>query len=108
MMDGAIFGDIGGDIRDRAFMTDWYVRRTQEVRDSLPRERLLDFHPKMGWQPLCEFLGAPVPDLPFPRVNSRDEFDEAKDERGGQPPDPETMERLARDYIDGLKAKAFA
>ncbi|MCA9698204.1 MAG: hypothetical protein KC431_11820, partial [Myxococcales bacterium] len=29
---------------------------------------------KQGWAPLCEFLGVPVPDLPFPHVNDRQEF----------------------------------
>jgi len=24
---------------------------------------------KEGWEPLCQFLGVPVPDLPFPNVN---------------------------------------
>jgi hypothetical protein len=108
MMDGVIFDHFDGDITDRDYMTDWYVRRNQEVRDSLPPERLLDFHPKMGWEPLSEFLAVPMPDLPFPRVNSRDELGEASDETGGLPPDPDTMERFAKLYIEGLKAKAFA
>ena len=38
---------------------------------------------------------------------SRDELTEASDEHGGIPPDPETAEKFARAYIDGLKAKAF-
>ena len=25
---------------------------------------------KQGWGPLCKFLGVPVPDVPFPRMNS--------------------------------------
>ena len=24
---------------------------------------------KQGWRPLCEFLGVPEPDEPFPRLN---------------------------------------
>ncbi len=107
MMNGVIFDHFDGDITDRAYMTDWYVRRNQEVRDGLPAGRLLDFHPKMGWEPLCAFLEVPVPDLPFPRVNSRDELGEATDEKGGIPADPDELERHARDYIDVLKAKAF-
>ncbi len=107
MMNGVIFDHFDGDITDRAYMTDWYLRRNQEVRDGLSG-RLLDFHPKMGWEPLCEFLGVPVPDLPFPRVNSRDELGDATDEKGGIPPDPDELERHAREYIDQLKAKAFA
>ena len=88
-------------------MTDWYVKRNQEVIDSLPPERLLHFHPKDGWGPLCAFLGVAVPAMPFPRVNSRDELGHASDEQGGLPPDPETMERFARQYIGIMKSLAF-
>lgn len=108
MMNGVIFDHFdGGDITDRAFMTDWYVKRNQQVVDALPPERLLQFHPKMGWQPLCDFLGVDVPDVPFPRVNSRDELGAASDEMGGIPADPEAAERFGRAYIAQLKAKAF-
>jgi hypothetical protein len=27
-----------------------------------------------GWEPLCRFLGVPVPEEPFPRINSVEEF----------------------------------
>jgi hypothetical protein len=108
MMQGVVFDPFDGDIRDRAFMTDWFRRRNQEVIDTLPPERLLVFSPKEGWEPLCAFLGVPVPDIPFPRINSRDELTERSDEQGGLPPDPETGERFARAYIVQLKAKAFA
>jgi hypothetical protein len=107
MMNGAIFDAFGGRVKDRAFMTDWFVRRNREVVDALPPERLLVFSPKEGWEPLCAFLGVPVPAEPFPRVNSRDEINAASGNEGGIPPDPETVERFARDYIDELKAKAF-
>jgi hypothetical protein len=89
-------------------MTDWFTRRNQQVIDSLPPERLLVFSPKEGWEPLCAFLGVPVPDGPFPRVNSRDEIGHASEEHGGLPPDPETAEGFARAYIDQLKARAFS
>jgi len=108
LMKGVCFDPFeGGDIRDRAFMTDWFVRRNAEVREALPPERLLVFSPKEGWEPLCAFFGVPVPAEPFPRVNSRDELSHASDEQGGLPPDPETGERFARAYIEELKAKAF-
>jgi hypothetical protein len=107
MMQGVIFDAFGGRVNDRAFMTDWFVKRNQAIVDSLPRDRLLVFSPKEGWNPLCAFLGVPVPDAPFPRVNSRDELNQATSERRGLPPDPETAEKFARTYIDELKAKAF-
>ncbi|GGC22108.1 hypothetical protein GCM10011371_07190 [Novosphingobium marinum] len=108
MLNGTIFAHFDGDIRDRAFMTDWFVRRNREVVDMLPPERLLLFHPKDGWEPLCEFLGVPVPPEQFPRVNSRDELGSASDKEGGIPQDPEAAERFGRAYIDQLKTKAFA
>lgn len=108
LMDGTILAEFGDRVTDRAYMTDWFVRRNQEVIDGLPGERLLVFHPRDGWEPLCAFLGVPVPQGPFPRVNSRDELGAASDEKGGLPADPEDAERFARAYIDQLKAKAFA
>jgi hypothetical protein len=106
MMRGAIFDAFDGRVKDRAFMTDWFKRRNQQVIDALPPERLLVFSPKEGWKPLCAFLGVPVPAAPFPRVNSRDEIGQVA-EQGGLPPDPETGEKFARAYIDELRTKAF-
>lgn len=41
----------------------------------LPRSlQLLEFSVREGWEPLCEFLGVPVPDEPFPRINSTEEM----------------------------------
>lgn len=107
MMQGAIFDAFGDRVRDRDFMTDWFRRRNQEVIDSLPPERLLVFSPKEGWEPLCTFLGKAVPDRRFPRVNSRDELSQASEDQGGLPPDPETAEKFAREYIEELRVKAF-
>ena len=40
----------------------------REVERTVPRERLLVFNVKMGWSPLCEFLGVEVPDVAFPNM----------------------------------------
>lgn len=45
-----------------------------EVERVVPAERLLVFEAKEGWEPLCKFLGVPVPSEPFPRVNDTAEF----------------------------------
>ena len=37
-------------------------------------ERLLVFEVAQGWEPLCRFLGVPVPTTPFPKVNSTEDF----------------------------------
>ena len=51
-----------------------YERHNAEVQRRIPPERLLVFEARQGWAPLCEFLGVPVPDEPFPNTNSREEF----------------------------------
>lgn len=40
------------------------------IRGLVPKERLLEWSVEDGWEPLCEFLGKPVPDEAFPRVNA--------------------------------------
>jgi hypothetical protein len=108
LMAGAILDVSGGPITDRAFMTEWFRRRNQEIIDTLPPERLLVFSPADGWGPLCAFLDVPVPACPFPRVNSRADLTGVSDEHQGLPADPDVGMRVARDYIDQLKARAFA
>jgi hypothetical protein len=48
----------------------------EEVKATIPPERLLVFEVAQGWEPLCEFLGAPVPAEPFPRVNDAAGFEQ--------------------------------
>jgi Sulfotransferase domain len=40
----------------------------------VPPERLLVYEVGDGWEPLCRFLGVPVPDEPFPHVNATEAF----------------------------------
>jgi hypothetical protein len=51
-----------------------FERHNAEVVNTIAPERLLVFEAAQGWEPLCAFLGVPVPDEPFPRTNSREEF----------------------------------
>lgn len=51
-----------------------YERHAASVRRTIAPERLLEFEMSQGWEPLCAFLGVPVPAEPFPRTNSREEF----------------------------------
>jgi hypothetical protein len=46
----------------------------EEVKRTVPPEKLLIFQVKDGWEPLCRFLGVPVPDEPFPRSNESKGF----------------------------------
>jgi len=52
----------------------WYERYNAEVRARIPAERLVEWRAADGWGPLCDALGVPVPDEPFPRVNSTEQF----------------------------------
>lgn len=40
-----------------------------KVRALVPKEQLLEMGLSEGWEPLCKFMGVPVPNEPFPRVN---------------------------------------
>jgi hypothetical protein len=51
-----------------------FERHNAQVIATIPPERLLVFEAAQGWEPLCAFLGLPVPATPFPRTNSREEF----------------------------------
>ncbi|CAN0156386.1 unnamed protein product [Ascophyllum nodosum] len=50
-----------------------FLRHSAQVKATIPAEKLLEFSMKDGWQPLCTFLGVPVPKVPFPKSNSREE-----------------------------------
>lgn len=46
----------------------------EEVRRLVPRRRLLVYESGEGWEPLCAFLGVPVPLTPYPKVNTTEDF----------------------------------
>jgi hypothetical protein len=54
-----------------------FTDHIEEVRRVVPAERLLVYQVSQGWGPLCAFLGVPVPDAPFPRVNDAADFKRA-------------------------------
>ncbi|KAJ3391763.1 hypothetical protein HDU84_005325 [Entophlyctis sp. JEL0112] len=52
-----------------------YDRHYATVRELVPDpSRRLDFRLGDGWGPLCEFLGKPIPDVPFPHINEAAEL----------------------------------
>jgi hypothetical protein len=55
-------------------LTKAFVAHSDAVKATIPAEQLLVYQVKDGWEPLCKFLGLPVPDMPFPRTNDRVEF----------------------------------
>lgn len=64
----------GQNIDDKAHVISIYNRHNEEVIRSIASDRLLIFDAAQGWDPLCQFLGKPIPNLDFPHVNSSEEF----------------------------------
>jgi hypothetical protein len=62
------------DWRDRDAVIAAYRRHNDAVRAEVPVGELIEWRPNDGWEPLCTGLDLPVPDEPFPHVNSREEF----------------------------------
>lgn len=46
-----------------------YKDHNDHIRQLVPQERLLVWHPRDGWEPLCKHLGKPVPKEPVPKLN---------------------------------------
>jgi hypothetical protein len=44
------------------------------VRAEIPDSRLLEWRPQDGWEPICRALDLPVPEGPFPHVNTTEDF----------------------------------
>ena len=59
---------------DVAGLAKAFEAHSEAVKAEIPAERLLVYEVKQGWQPLCKFLGVPVPPDAFPRTNDRADF----------------------------------
>jgi hypothetical protein len=51
------------------------------IRGLVPEERLLEWYIEDGWEPLCKFLGKPVPDVEFPHANAATSGWKAREEQ---------------------------
>lgn len=63
-------GTFDGRFEDRDHAVGVYRAHIAEVRAAVPAERLLEYDVAQGWEPLCAFLGADIPDTPFPHLNT--------------------------------------
>jgi hypothetical protein len=95
-----VIRELGDKRHDRDFMVDYFKRHTAEVERTIPKDRLLVYESGQGWEPLCKFLGVRVPDTPFPRENSRAEFQARAASHAG-PPNPDAI----RAELEAAKAK---
>lgn len=68
----APFADTATDAGFAAMMERW----NDEVKRTIPAERLLVWSPGEGWEPLCAFLEVDVPEGPVPHTNDTSAFKE--------------------------------
>ncbi len=66
--------EFGNDLKNKKKVIERFNRHTEEVLSVIPKEQLLIFDPKTGWDPLCRFLNVPVPSRQFPKSNTRIDF----------------------------------
>ncbi len=67
--------------QDKAHAIAVFEAHIEEVKRVVPPEQLLVYEVKQGWEPLCRFLGVPVPELPFPHVNDAASFEQNMQQR---------------------------
>lgn len=58
-------------IKDEQFSKKYYHETLQHIKSIVPKEQLLIYDVRDGWEPLCKFVDKPIPDKPFPRANMR-------------------------------------
>ena len=76
------FGDRFG---DRDFMIGQYEANVADVIATVPGNRLLVHRLGDDWEPLCAYLGVPVPAAPYPRRNTATELQERVLSPGDRP-----------------------
>lgn len=72
-------GVFGGEINDRHHAISVYEQNTKDVQAAFGQDRLLTYQLGSGWTPLCNFLGCPIPDTPYPHGNTTAGFDSRVD-----------------------------
>ena len=62
------------DLQNKQACIDAFNRHNDHVIKTAPKDRLLVWQAKEGYEPICRRLGLPAPEEPFPRSNSKEEF----------------------------------
>jgi hypothetical protein len=73
-------GVFKGRFPDADYAMEVFEEHNEAVRREVPADRLLVFDIGEGWEPLCAFLGVPVPDESFPPLNDRAKFAQMVDD----------------------------
>jgi hypothetical protein len=64
------------DLTDKDKCVAAFLAHNDEVRRSVPADKLVEWKVEEGWAPLCNALGVPIPEEPFPRTNDKAGFQE--------------------------------
>ncbi len=75
MIKATIDDHLGGNCNDRKTVVAAFDAHIARIKNAFDSDRLLVFEAKDGWEPLCNFLGVPVPKEPYPHINSKEEFE---------------------------------
>ena len=75
-VDGIWDGEFEGRFEDREFAIGVFNAHNEQVRATVPADRLVVHEISDGWEPLADMLGVPVPDTPFPHLNDTAAFRE--------------------------------
>ncbi|KAI1733801.1 hypothetical protein F4680DRAFT_378704 [Xylaria scruposa] len=70
---------LGASEEGRKALAENYKLYISEVKQLVPPEQLkvVELEDGFGWSELCPYLGVPIPDTPWPSLNSTEEFQEA-------------------------------
>ena len=68
--DKIIIEDVFGGRLEKEHCIRIFKKHNDAVRNVVPRDRLLEYDVKQGWEPLCAFLDVPIPGKPFPHLNA--------------------------------------
>ncbi len=72
-------GQFEGKFEDKEFVRSKFMEHEAEVKRTVKPENLLIYNFKEGWKPLCNFLGKPIPNVPFPHTHQRKSFNKKMD-----------------------------
>ena len=74
-----------GNFEERRYAIEIFNKHNEGVKKHVPPEQLLVYEVKEGWEPLCAFLGVPIPkDKPFPHLNDTQAFNQRVQQRRAQ------------------------
>ena len=59
---------------DKDYVIGLYEQNIRDVQAAFSSDRLLSYELGSGWEPLCQFLDKPIPEVTFPKTNSTEEF----------------------------------